>query len=108
MNNLSKQFFRLGSVTLLGALLAVTPFTTFAAKEIRIGIIYDLTGPLAGAGSVPASLGTPISIALLNATGGAPGNCTVAPITGHAQAERQPSSDPYRLSTSVTLRKSSF
>ena len=87
MNNLSKQFFRLGSVTLLGALLAVTPFTTFAAKEIRIGIIYDLTGPLAGAGSVPASIGTQIAIDMVNEKGGVLGEYKIVPIKGDAQSK---------------------
>ena len=32
--------------------------TLFAKKEIRVGVLYDYTGPLAGAGGVPGGDGT--------------------------------------------------
>src|SRR6266851_8587591 len=36
-------------------------------KEIKIGFIYDVTGPFAGGGSEPAQLGTKAAIDLFNA-----------------------------------------
>ena len=43
--------------------LTVGLYTTlFAKKEIRIGVLYDYTGPLAGAGGVAGSDGTQIAI----------------------------------------------
>src|SRR6266404_4515829 len=35
-------------------------------KEIKIGFIYDLTGPFAGGGSEPAQLGTKAEVDLIN------------------------------------------
>jgi len=39
-----------------------------AAQEqpIRIGVIYDLSGPFAAAGSVPCAIGAQIAIDLIN------------------------------------------
>ena len=35
-------------------------------QPIRIGVIYDLSGPFAAAGSVPCSIGAQIAIDLVN------------------------------------------
>ncbi len=42
-------------------------------KEIKIGFIYDVTGPFAGGGSEPAQLGTKAAIDLFNEKGGVEG-----------------------------------
>ena len=42
-------------------------------KEIKIGFIYDLTGPFAGGGSEPAQLGTKAAIDMFNEKGGVMG-----------------------------------
>jgi len=42
-------------------------------KEIKIGFIYDLTGPFAGGGSEPAQLGTKAAVDLFNEKGGVEG-----------------------------------
>src|ERR1700752_4044671 len=40
------------------------------AETVRIGVIYDLTGPFAAGGSVACSVGTQIAIDLVNEKGG--------------------------------------
>jgi branched-chain amino acid transport system substrate-binding protein len=42
-------------------------------KEIKIGFIYDLTGPFAGAGSEPAQIGTKAVVDYFNERGGVAG-----------------------------------
>jgi len=43
-------------------------------KKIKIGVIYDLTGPFAGGGSKPASIGNKIAIDMVNERGGVEGH----------------------------------
>jgi len=42
-------------------------------KEIKIGVIYDYTGPLAAGGSLPGAMGTKAAIDLINERGGVEG-----------------------------------
>ena len=42
--------------------MAVLTATGAAAQDIKIGTIYDLTGPFAGGGSKPAFIGNKIAI----------------------------------------------
>src|SRR5712692_3784590 len=42
-------------------------------KEIKIGFIYDVTGPFAGGGSEPAQLGTKAAVDMFNEKGGVMG-----------------------------------
>ncbi|MBI2553379.1 MAG: ABC transporter substrate-binding protein [Candidatus Rokubacteria bacterium] len=37
---------------------------------IKIGVLYDLTGPFAAAGAVPGSIGTKIAFDMINEKGG--------------------------------------
>src|SRR3954471_20747993 len=55
---------------LCGALLSASAF----AQDIKIGAIYDLTGPFAGGGSKPASIGNKIAIDMINERGGVEGH----------------------------------
>ena len=48
-----------------------------AADDIKIGAIYDLTGPFAGGGSKPASIGNKIAIDMINERGGVEGHKVV-------------------------------
>ncbi|HWH46312.1 MAG TPA: ABC transporter substrate-binding protein [Burkholderiales bacterium] len=62
---------------LMAALVAVS-IGTFApaavqAKEVKIGVIYDYTGPFAAGGSQAAAIGTKIAIDLINERGGVEG-----------------------------------
>lgn len=60
--------------------------TAQASKEIRIGVIYDLTGTMASSGSLPAHLGTKYAIEAFNARGGVDGY-TIKPIYVDAQSK---------------------
>jgi len=61
-----------------GAVLAVAAAIPAVAADIKIGTIYDLTGPFAGGGSKPASIGNKIAIDMVNEKGGVEGNKIVA------------------------------
>ena len=54
---------------------------------IRIGVLYDLSGPLAAAGSMPGSIGTQIAIDLINERGGVGGKRKVEPINADTQSK---------------------
>lgn len=69
------------------ALALAGPRALAQAKPIRIGTLYDLTGPLAGAGSVPASIGTQIAIDLCNERGGVLGRHKVEPVAADSQSK---------------------
>jgi branched-chain amino acid transport system substrate-binding protein len=51
---------------------------TAFAQDIKIGAIYDLTGPFAGGGSKAASIGNKIAIDMINEKGGVEGHKIVA------------------------------
>jgi len=55
-------------------------------KEIRIGVIYDLTGTMASSGAYPSYLGTKYAIELFNSRGGVDGY-TIKPIYVDAQSK---------------------
>src|SRR5689334_18361681 len=57
------------------------------AENIRIGVIYDLTGPFAAGGSVASSVGAQIAIDLVNEKGGVGGKYKVVPIAADSQSK---------------------
>ena len=57
-----------------------------ASKEVRVGVLYDLTGPMASSGSYPSYLGTKYAIEMFNARGGVDGY-TIKPIYVDAQSK---------------------
>src|SRR5258706_15174779 len=59
---------------------------------IRIGVIYDLSGPFAAAGSVPCAIGAQIAIDIVNERGGVAGKNKVQPINADSpnQADTPP------------------
>jgi branched-chain amino acid transport system substrate-binding protein len=58
----------------LAALALAASTAAFAQpKEIKIGFIYDVTGPFAGGGSEPAQLGTKAAVDYFNERGGVAG-----------------------------------
>jgi len=84
---MNKNAIRYAGGLLLALALVVSAALPVQAKDpIRIGVIYDLTGPLAGAGSVPASVGTQIAIDMVNERGGVEGHKIVA-VNGDAQSK---------------------
>jgi len=58
---------------LAAAALAASVSAFAQQKEIKIGFIYDLTGPFAGGGSEPAQLGTKAAVDYFNERGGVAG-----------------------------------
>jgi branched-chain amino acid transport system substrate-binding protein len=58
-----------------------------AAEEVRIGVIYDLSGPFAAGGSVACSIGCQIAIDLVNERGGIAGKYKVVPINADSQSK---------------------
>src|ERR1700752_3122045 len=74
-----------------GAALASLPLVSrpaFAqAQPIRIGVLYDLSGPFAAAGSVACAIGAQIAIDLVNEKGGVAGKYKVEPINADSQSK---------------------
>jgi len=58
----------------LGLAAAALLSASALAQDIKIGAIYDLTGPFAGGGSKPASIGNKIAIDMINERGGVEGH----------------------------------
>src|SRR5207248_2074764 len=56
-------------------------------KPIRIGVLYDLSGPIAAAGSVPCAIGAQIAIDLTNEKGGVLGKYKVEPVKADSQSK---------------------
>ena len=68
--NIRRLCARLGFALALCGLAA----TAYAQqKEIKIGVIYDYTGPLAAGGSLPGAMGTKAAIDMINERGGVEG-----------------------------------
>ena len=65
-----------------------TPPTQAApsGKTLRIGVLYDYTGPFAAGGSMAAARGTEIAIDMVNEKGGVLGKYKVEAITADAQS----------------------
>jgi branched-chain amino acid transport system substrate-binding protein len=70
-----------------GPLAGARAFAQAVASPIRIGVLYDLSGPFTGAGSVPGSIGTQIAIDLTNEKGGVLGKYKVEPVKGDSQSK---------------------
>jgi len=61
-------------------------FASAEAEPVRIGVLYDLSGPFAAGGSVACSVGTQIAIDLVNERGGVGGH-KVVPINADCQSK---------------------
>jgi len=57
------------------------------AENLRIGLIYDLTGPFAAGGSVASSVGAQIAIDLVNEKGGIGGKTKIVPVPADSQSK---------------------
>jgi branched-chain amino acid transport system substrate-binding protein len=73
------------------ATLAVAGFGGRLARAqeppLRIGVIYDLSGPFAAAGSVACAHGAQIAIDLVNEKGGVAGKYKIEPINADSQSK---------------------
>jgi len=56
-------------------------------ESIRLGVIYDMTGPFAAGGSLASSVGTQIAIDLVNEKGGVGGKYKVMPVAADSQSK---------------------
>jgi branched-chain amino acid transport system substrate-binding protein len=65
------------------------PRVAVLAQEptIRIGLLHDLSGPFAGAGSVPLSIGAQLAIDYVNGKGGIGGKYKIAPVSADSQSK---------------------
>lgn len=69
--------------------LSVAPVASAqSADPIRVGVIYDYSGPLAAGGSLAAAIGTEIAVEMINERGGIEGHPVVA-ITADAQSKAE-------------------
>src|SRR5262249_53024376 len=62
-------------------------FAVAQAETVRMGVIYDLSGPFAAGGSVACSVGAQIAIDLVNEKGGVAGKYKVVPINADSQSK---------------------
>ncbi len=77
----------LGALTGLAGLMALGSTSVLAqAKEIKIGLIFDLTGPFAAGGSLATQLGSKYAIDIKNERGGVEGY-KIVPIFADAQSK---------------------
>jgi len=73
----------------VAAAFAAAPSLALAqGKEIKIGVIYDYTGPFAAGGSEAAAIGTKIAIDMINEKGGVEGY-KIHPIYADAQSKAE-------------------
>src|SRR5215471_2110130 len=56
-------------------------------KPIRVGLLYDLSGPFAAAGSVASQIGAQIAIDLTNERGGVLGKYKVEAVNADSQSK---------------------
>ena len=62
-------------------------FATAQAEVVRIGVVYDLSGPFAAGGSAACAVGAQIAIDLVNERGGIAGKYKVIPINADCQSK---------------------
>jgi branched-chain amino acid transport system substrate-binding protein len=72
----------------LALAIAVLAAPAIAQKELKIGVIYDLTGPFAAGGSEAAYLGNKIVIDMINEKGGVDGY-RIRPVYADAQSKAE-------------------
>ena len=62
-------------------------FSIAQAEAVRIGVVYDLSGPFAAGGSAACAVGAQIAIDLVNERGGIAGKYKVIPINADCQSK---------------------
>src|SRR5258708_19420122 len=83
----SRRTILKGSALTLAAAGLGARFARAEEKPIRIGVIYDLSGPFAAAGSVACSIGAQTAIDLTNEKGGVLGKYKVEPVNVDGQSK---------------------
>jgi branched-chain amino acid transport system substrate-binding protein len=83
-----RDALRAFAVILVAAAFVAPPHAHAQRKEVKIGVIYDYTGPFAAGGSQAAALGTKIAIDMINERGGVEGY-KIVPIYADAQSKAE-------------------
>jgi branched-chain amino acid transport system substrate-binding protein len=83
----SRRSLLKNSALTIAALSVGGRFARAEEPPIRIGVLYDLSGPFAAAGSVASSIGAQIAIDLVNERGGVAGKYKVQPINADSQSK---------------------
>jgi branched-chain amino acid transport system substrate-binding protein len=83
----SRRSFLKKSVATAAALSVSPRVAVTQPSAIRIGVIYDLTGPFAAGGSIACSIGAQIAIDLVNERGGVAGKYKVEPVNADSQSK---------------------
>jgi branched-chain amino acid transport system substrate-binding protein len=83
----SRRSLLKGSAATAAALSFSGRFASAEAEAIRIGVVYDLSGPFAAGGSVACSVGAQIAIDLVNERGGVAGKYKVVPVNADCQSK---------------------
>ncbi len=73
---------------ILAAVSALMVAAAPALAQLKIGVVYDLTGPLAAGGSEPGYLGNKIAIDMINEKGGVEG-VKIVPVYVDAQSKAE-------------------
>jgi len=84
---ISRRSVLQGSAATAAAATLGTRFASAQAETVRIGVVYDLSGPFAAGGSVACSVGAQIAIDLVNERGGIAGKYKVVPINADCQSK---------------------
>jgi len=82
----NRKYFQVLAGTMIILLFVSVFCLQAAAKEIKIGVIFDYTGPYAAGGSEPGAVGTKIAIDMINERGGVEGYM-IKPIYADAQSK---------------------
>src|SRR5712671_1192077 len=83
----SRRLLLKNSAATVAAMSLGGRFAGAQAETVRIGVVYDLSGPFAAGGSVACSVGAQIAIDLVNERGGIGGKYKVAPINADCQSK---------------------
>src|SRR5260370_8423921 len=62
-------------------------FASAQAEAVRIGVVYDLSGPFAAGGAAACAVGAQIAVDLVNERGGVAGKYKVIPINADCQSK---------------------
>src|SRR3974390_3673841 len=81
-----RSLLKRSAATLVFASLG-SRFASAEAEPVRIGVVYDLSGPFAAGGSVACSVGAQIAIDLVNERGGVAGKYKVVPVNADCQSK---------------------
>jgi len=87
MKKTSRRTLLKNSAAAAAALSLDWRFAQAQAETVRIGVIFDHSGPFAAGGSVACSVGAQIAIDLCNERGGVGGKYKVAPVNADSQSK---------------------